>query len=96
VAFLLVSFSALSILVLEQHVDSNIKTAEDAVWWAMSTITTVGYGDRYPVTTEGRMLGMVLMLMGVGMYGGLSGMVASVFLGKERKRQTRLNKCSNA
>lgn len=81
-SFLLVVFASLSVLVVEQHPDSNIKTAGDAFWWAMSTVTTVGYGDRYPVTVEGRVLGMLLMLTGVGMYGGLSGIIASVLVGR--------------
>jgi voltage-gated potassium channel len=84
-AFLLIVFSASSILVVEQDSNSNIKTAEDAIWWAVSTITTVGYGDKYPVTSEGRCLGILLMLTGVGMFGGLSGLVASVFLEKRER-----------
>jgi voltage-gated potassium channel len=87
-AFLLIVFSASSILVVEQHDSANIKTAEDAVWWAVSTITTVGYGDKYPVTSEGRVLGMLLMITGVGMFGGLSGLIASMFLeGRNRNSQ---------
>lgn len=85
-AFLLIVFSASSILVLEQDGNSNIKTAEDAIWWAVSTITTVGYGDRFPVTSEGRYLAMFLMLTGVGMFGGLSGLMASLFLRKNDQR----------
>jgi voltage-gated potassium channel len=88
-AFLLIVFAAMSILIVEQHPDSNIRTAQDAGWWAVSTITTVGYGDRYPVTGEGRVLGMTLMLMGVGMYGGLSGLVASLFLGRNDEDNDR-------
>jgi voltage-gated potassium channel len=85
-AFLLVAFSSVSILICERHGDANIRTAEDAVWWSVSTFTTVGYGDKYPVTTEGRMLGMVLMVAGVGMFGGISGLAASFFLsGEDRK-----------
>src|SRR5262245_6491119 len=53
VAVLLVVFCSIAILEFETVPDSNIRTAEDAVWWAFTTITTVGYGDRYPVTTEG-------------------------------------------
>ena len=64
----------------------NIKTAEDAVWWSVSTMTLVGYGDKYPVTTEGRIIGMILMFAGVGMFGGLSGLVASFFLGAHERK----------
>src|SRR6266496_2470447 len=85
-AFLLVVFSSVSILVCERQDDANIKTAEDAVWWSISTITTVGYGDKYPVTTEGRAVGIILMVAGVSMFGCLSGLAASYFLGTgERK-----------
>lgn len=64
-AILLVAFCSASVLVCERQPESNIKTAEDAVWWSVATITTVGYGDRYPVTTEGRVIGVVLMVAGV-------------------------------
>jgi voltage-gated potassium channel len=80
-AFLFIAFSSISILICERSNDANIKTAEDAVWWSVTTFTTVGYGDKYPVTTEGRVLGMILMVAGVGMFAGLSGLMASYFLG---------------
>jgi voltage-gated potassium channel len=84
-AVLLVFFSSVSILVVERHAEANIKTAEDAIWWSVSTITTVGYGDKYPVTTEGRFICMILMLAGVGMFASLSGLIASHFLGAREK-----------
>lgn len=80
VSLLLVIFSSIAILQLETSPDANIKTASDALWWAMTTITTVGYGDRYPITTEGRLIATVLMVCGVGLFGTLSGFVASWFL----------------
>lgn len=80
VALLLLTFSSMAILQFESVPEANIKTAEDAVWWAMTTITTVGYGDRFPVTTEGRMVAMFLMCAGVGLFGILSGFLASWFL----------------
>jgi len=79
--FLLIAFTSVSILICEGHADGNIKTAEDAVWWSIVTVTTVGYGDKYPVTTEGRILGSVLMIAGVGMFATVSGLAASWFLG---------------
>jgi voltage-gated potassium channel len=80
-AFLLITFSSIAILVCERQPQSNIQTAEDALWWSITTATTVGYGDKYPVTTEGRLIGVLLMICGVGMFAGLSGLVASLFLG---------------
>jgi voltage-gated potassium channel len=85
-SLLLIAFSSVSILICERHSDANIKTAEDAVWWSVSTFTTVGYGDKYPVTTEGRVLGMILMVAGVGMFGGISGLAASFFLGGQDRK----------
>jgi voltage-gated potassium channel len=82
-AFLLITFASFSVLVCERNSEGNIKSAEDAIWWSVTTMTTVGYGDKYPVTTEGRMVGMFLMICGVGMFGGLSGLVASYFLGAQ-------------
>lgn len=79
--FLLLSFSSISILICERTDEANIKTAEDAAWWSVATITTVGYGDRYPVTTEGRLVAVVLMLSGLGLFGTISAVTASFFVG---------------
>ncbi len=80
-AVLVIIFSAIAILQVENDPNSNIKTAEDAIWWTYATITTVGYGDKYPVTTEGRLLAMLLMTFGVGLFGTFTAYVASVFVG---------------
>ncbi|MEL1246354.1 ion transporter [Flavobacterium sp. DGU11] len=79
VAMLLVIFSAIAILQVENDPTSNIKTAEDAIWWAYVTITTVGYGDKFPVTTEGRVIAAILMTAGVGLFGTFTAYVASWF-----------------
>ncbi len=89
-AFLLVTFSSVSVLIVEREPGSNIKCAEDAIWWSIATVTTVGYGDKYPVTTEGRIIGMVLMVCGVGMFAGLSGLVASIFLGGQGRKSSEM------
>ncbi len=80
IAILLVIFSAIAILQVEDDPNSNIKTAEDAIWWAYVTITTVGYGDKFPVTTEGRIIAAILMTAGVGMFGTFTAFVASWFV----------------
>ena len=80
VSVLLVVFSASAILQFETSPESNIRTAEDAVWWATVTITTVGYGDKFPTSTEGRAIAALLMTAGVGLFGTFSGFVAAWFL----------------
>ena len=86
-SFLLVTFASIGILICEQpDPTANIKTAEDAVWWSVATITTVGYGDKYPVTAEGRVLAMMLMVCGAGMFGLVSGLVASSFIGVRKEK----------
>jgi voltage-gated potassium channel len=80
IAVLLIIFSAIAILEVEDAPDSNIKTAEDAIWWAYVTITTVRYGDKFPVTTEGRHIAAVLMTGGVGLFGTFTAYVASWFV----------------
>lgn len=79
-AIMLIIFSAIAILQVEKDPNSNIKTAEDAMWWAYVTITTVGYGDKFPVTTEGRIIASVLMTAGVGLFGTFTAYIASLFV----------------
>ena len=66
--------------------DSNIKTAGDAMWYTYVTITTVGYSDRYPVTPTGRTLGMIIMGLGVGLFGTLTGFRANAFLAPKKEK----------
>ena len=80
IAVLLVIFSAIGILQVENDPNSNIKSAEDAIWWAYVTITTVGYGDKFPVTTEGRIIAAILMTAGVGLFGTFTAYLASWFV----------------
>ncbi|HEY3369338.1 MAG TPA: ion transporter [Prolixibacteraceae bacterium] len=80
IAILLLIFSAIGILQVENDPNSNIKTAEDAIWWAYVTITTVGYGDKFPVTTEGRLIAAVLMTAGVGLFGTFTAFISSWFV----------------
>ena len=79
-SFVVVIFSSIAILEFENEVNSNIKTAEDAIWWSYVTITTVGYGDKFPITTEGRIIGAILMTTGVGIFGTFTALVSSWFI----------------
>ncbi len=86
VAIIMIIFSSISILQVETADNCNIKTAEDAIWWAFVTVTTVGYGDKYPITTEGRIIAAFLMVVGVGLFGTFTGFVTSWFM-KENKKE---------
>lgn len=93
IAILVIIFSSISILQFERVPEGNIKTAEDAIWWTYTTITTVGYGDKYPVTTEGRIVAVFLMTVGVGIFGTFTAYVASFFVeSKEQKNKGKDNK----
>lgn len=85
---LLLVAASVAILQFERGAESNIRNAEDALWWAFVTITTVGYGDFYPVTTEGRLVAGFLMAAGVGLFGTFSAFVAAWFLAPARKKQS--------
>lgn len=88
VAFLTISVASMAILYVEQAAHGNIRTAEDALWWSFATVTTVGYGDVYPVSNAGRGIAAALMIVGVGLFGTLSGAIASVFLGDRRSSES--------
>ena len=63
--------------------ESNIKNAHDALWWSYVTITTVGYGDFYPVSMEGRVIATILMTVGIGIFSGVSSVFVSLLIDKD-------------
>jgi voltage-gated potassium channel len=73
--------AAIQITISERNVEgSNIKSFSDGLWWAVTTVTTVGYGDRYPTTTEGRFLAVLLMITGISLVGVITASVAAWFV----------------
>jgi voltage-gated potassium channel Kch len=82
-------FASIFILITERNdPNANIKTASDALWWAYVTVTTVGYGDKYPVSSSGRVVGVLLMTIGVGLFGVLTGYLANAFLKPKSAEQS--------
>jgi voltage-gated potassium channel len=80
VMLVLTSASVLMVQFESRNPDSNIKTGGDALWWAFTTITTVGYGDRFPVTTLGRSVAIMVMFAGIGVIGALASILASILV----------------
>jgi len=78
---LVLEFGSLEMLHLEQDADgANITDASDALWYTIVTISTVGYGDQYPVTNPGRVMGSFIIIVGVGIFGTFTGYLANLFL----------------
>ncbi len=89
ISFVLVVFSSIAILNCETLPNSNIQSASDALWWSFVTITTVGYGDFYPTTILGRIIAVILMTAGVGLFGTFTAYVASFFLQEEEREEEK-------
>jgi voltage-gated potassium channel len=82
--------AAVQITITERGVEgSNIKTFADGLWWAVTTVTTVGYGDRFPTTTEGRLLAVVLMFMGISLVGVITASVAAWFVKMSQDEESK-------
>ena len=90
-----VGLGALAVLDAERsHPGANITTFGDAIWWACTKVTTVGYGDHFPVTLTGRSVAVVLMLAGIGLVGAVTAAVATWMLGRvaeERAGTTKID-----
>lgn len=79
VAAMSLGLGALAVLDAERGAEgANILSLGDALWWAATTVTTVGYGDRYPVTVEGRLVALLLMLVGIGLVGTVTALARLV------------------
>ena len=72
--------SAALVAIFEQDADGSIQGFGDALWWAATTVTTVGYGDKFPVTSEGRAVAVFLMIIGIALFGMLTAGIAAYFV----------------
>jgi voltage-gated potassium channel len=85
VGIAVLEFIGLLVLRFEQDAPgANITGAGDALWWGYVTATTVGYGDQFPVTTGGRIAGLMMLTVGVALFATFSGFLANIFLSAKR------------
>ncbi len=78
-------------LIESPHEDAQIKTLIDAIWWSTATVTTVGYGDVVPMTQEGRIMGIVLMFVGILIFGFVISRLGLILIGSHLKERERLD-----
>ena len=89
IAILVMEFGSLLVLWAEAgDPAANITTADDAVWYVVVTISTVGYGDQFPVTALGRFIGSLIIVVGVGVFGTLTGFLANAFLSPSKSEKS--------
>lgn len=86
---LVVVFSSIAIIGFETAAGGNLTTAQDALWWSMVTVSTAGFGDFYPISPEGRIIAVALMITGIGLFGTFTAFVASWFLQPSEEDQDR-------
>lgn len=93
VGMVVLEFGSLQMLRIEQYAEgANITSASDALWYVIVTMATVGYGDQFPVTNPGRLLGTFIIVVGVGIFGTLTGYLANLFLApSKRKKEAQPN-----
>ncbi|MGF1769631.1 potassium channel family protein [Enterovibrio makurazakiensis] len=85
---LLISTGSAAIFTFESPAENaNITSLTDAIWWMFVTISTVGYGDHYPVTPVGRAISVIVIICGVAIFGAVTGLVASYITKPEKKEQ---------
>ena len=73
--------------VIVSFIDPNMKTGFDGIWWAIQTVTTVGYGDVVPQTFLGRIIGMILMIIAVGMFVSITSRLSALLTTDQNQRQ---------
>ena len=88
-AVLMIVIMGAAILDIERGAPgATIKTPMDALWWGLVTVTTIGYGDKFPVTTEGRLVAALLIVFGVGMISALTASYAAWILSSDSTEST--------
>jgi voltage-gated potassium channel len=95
IALVLVAWTAVTVIccvafyAVEADVNPNLRSPFDAMWWGLTTLSTVGYGDVTPTTPEGRLVASTLMVLGIGLFGALTAIVTNTLLASSRSAEAR-------
>ena len=96
VTIIILYLSAVGIYYFENNVQpDNFSSVFDSLWWAVATLTTVGYGDIYPITVGGKILGSIIALLGIGIVALPTGIISSAFIEKIQERKQKKNIACN-
>jgi len=86
-----ISGGAIGLYLVEGNVpESKVTNLGDAFWWTIVTVTTVGYGDIYPVTVEGKIIASILMIIGIGILGVLISTLGASFIESRLKPKMKI------
>lgn len=81
----LIALSSALLYHFEKGINPKIQTWLDAVWWAVATVTTVGYGDISPITTIGKVIGIIMMIVGTALFWSYTALFAGAIMAEEAK-----------
>lgn len=94
ITLILVAWTAVTVIccvafyAVEAEVNPNLRSPFDALWWGLTTLSTVGYGDVTPTTPEGRLVASALMLLGIGLFGALTAIATNTLLSSSKTAET--------
>ena len=97
ISILVIGSSGIGIYLIEStHEDAQITNLIDAFWWVSATVTTVGYGDIVPVTEAGRLMGIVLMFVGISIIGTFISVLGARLVGSRLRKQETLERSTKS
>lgn len=93
--FMLLMTSSLMYYIENEAQPASFSSIPQTMWWGIATLTTVGYGDVYPITPLGKMFGGIIAILGIGLFALPTGILASGFSDELNRHKTNLNYCNN-
>ncbi|MGD9202293.1 MAG: potassium channel family protein, partial [Chitinispirillia bacterium] len=93
--FSLILLSSLTVYLIERKINEGFLSFFDSLWWTIVTVSTVGYGDRLPISFWGRAIAIITIFVGIGITGTVTGRIASFLMEKQMKEEKGLSDFTN-